>query len=193
MLDTMMASSNLPLAEQRRLRAACAAGPSAQMQPRRKPLPVGRKPKFEDPLKGVAINPMIARQLPGGAGRVTQAEILRSHGGSLERDQFRGGQPAGTSSEIQKEELQNLMTYGSKRLPEPARKRTGAAASNAPQCSAESSLRAQISDEIAERQDFLETMRAMGRGAEHEAKVKGEISERMQDLKALDRLESSGP
>jgi len=53
-----------------------------------------------------------------------------------------------------------------------------------------SSLRQQIEDEVAERHDFLDHMKAMGRGAEHEARITGEIAERMQDLKALDRLEA---
>jgi len=194
MLDSMMSASGLSLAEQRRLRNACEAGPSVQMAPRHRPLPVGRKPKFQDPLQGVAINPLIARSLPGGGGRVTQANILRAHGGSLERAQYQSG-PAAASADSKKEGLQNLMTYGTTQLPPPKHGRRaavpGAAAPRPqPERSAESMLRGQIADEIAERQEFLETMRAMGKGAEHEAKLTGEIAERMQDLKALDRLES---
>jgi len=53
----------------------------------------------------------------------------------------------------------------------------------------EASLREQIQDEVAERQAFLDNMRALGRGTEHEARIQVEISERMQDLKVLERLE----
>ena len=56
---------------------------------------------------------------------------------------------------------------------------------------AERALRAQIADEIAERQEFLQSMRAMGRAGDHEAKITGEIAERLRDLKDLDRLEAA--
>ena len=189
MLDSMMSASGMSQTDQRRLRAACAARPSAQLAPARKPLPVGRKPKFVDPLKGVPINPLVARQLPGGGGRVKQADILKAHGGSLDREQYKGGLP-GTSSAVKKEELQNLMTYGVKQLPPPSHKRSDAPlAAAAPP--AERALRAQIADEIAERQEFLQSMRAMGRAGDHEAKITGEIAERLRDLKDLDRLEAA--
>ena len=54
-----------------------------------------------------------------------------------------------------------------------------------------STLRAQIQDEVAERQAFLDNMRALGRGDEHEATIAGEIAERLQDLKVLERHEES--
>lgn len=54
-----------------------------------------------------------------------------------------------------------------------------------------STLRQQIEEEVAERQEFLDAMRAMGRGAEHEAVISGEIRDRLNDLKALDRLEGA--
>ena len=43
--------------------------------------------------------------------------------------------------------------------------------------------------QVAERQDFLDAMRAMGRAAEHEAVISGEIRDRLNDLKVLDRIE----
>ena len=53
-----------------------------------------------------------------------------------------------------------------------------------------SSLRAQIEDEVAERHDFLDRMRELGRcDAEMEHRMKVEISERMGDLDSLRRLE----
>mmetsp|Transcript_39237 Transcript_39237/g.103430 ORF Transcript_39237/g.103430 Transcript_39237/m.103430 type:complete len:209 (-) Transcript_39237:203-829(-) len=190
MLDSMMSASNLPLAEQRRLRAAVAAGPSQQMAPRHKPLPVGRKPQFQDPLRGVPINPSLARQLPGGGGRLMHSDILAAHGGSLEREQFRGG-PERVSGAVRKEELQNLMTYGKKQLPPPSKPRAAPSQALEPARSEEASMRDAIANEIAERQQFLDSMHALGKGGEHEARIKGEIAERLQDLKTLDRLETS--
>ena len=193
MLDSMMSSSGLPLAEQRRLRAAVDAGPSAQIVPRKKPLPVGRHPKFQDPLRGVPINPHIARRFPGGGGRMAQSDILRAHGGSLEREQFRGSLPA-TSSEVKREELANLMTYGTKQLPTVSHGRESVrTSSTSPRAiaSSDAALRDAIVDEIADRQTFLETMRQHGKGAEHESRINGEIAERLQDLKRVDQLIAS--
>jgi hypothetical protein len=50
------------------------------------------------------------------------------------------------------------------------------------------SLKQQIEDEIAERHEFLDRMRGLGRAHEHEARITGEIAERMQDLRALARI-----
>eukprot|EP00316_Scyphosphaera_apsteinii_P013293 CAMPEP_0119305294 /NCGR_PEP_ID=MMETSP1333-20130426/6327_1 /TAXON_ID=418940 /ORGANISM="Scyphosphaera apsteinii, Strain RCC1455" /LENGTH=216 /DNA_ID=CAMNT_0007308355 /DNA_START=126 /DNA_END=776 /DNA_ORIENTATION=- len=49
-------------------------------------------------------------------------------------------------------------------------------------------LRSQIADEVAERQEFLETMQKLGRGAEYESQIRNEIAERLADLKKLDSL-----
>ena len=49
-------------------------------------------------------------------------------------------------------------------------------------------LRGQIADEVAERQTFLDSMRAMGKGAEFEAQISAQIAERMDDLRRLDKL-----
>lgn len=50
------------------------------------------------------------------------------------------------------------------------------------------SLRHQIEDEIAERHDFLDAMRNLGQAKEHESRIKGEVAERMQDLRRLEQL-----
>lgn len=52
-------------------------------------------------------------------------------------------------------------------------------------------LRDQISDEIAERHEFLDRMNELGRcDRETQQRIQSEISDRMQDLKVLERLES---
>lgn len=44
---------------------------------------------------------------------------------------------------------------------------------------------AQIIDEISERREFLQSMRANGRGQEYEATVKAEVSQRLAQLRRL--------
>ena len=190
MLDNMMNASGIPQAEQRRLRAAVNAGPSAQLEARRRPLPVGRVAKYSDPLRGVAINPALAMRM-GGATRRSQADIVAANGGSLERPQFRGGPPVG-DREASKEALQSFMQFGGR----PPAARSSAAAAPAPpaapppRLSEEAKLRNAIVTEIEERQSFLESMRAMGRAAEHEQTIANQIAERMQELTTLDKLEA---
>ena len=48
--------------------------------------------------------------------------------------------------------------------------------------------RMQVSAEIAERQQFLEHMRAMGKGEEHEAPIRLQVAERMGELGTLERM-----
>lgn len=61
-------------------------------------------------------------------------------------------------------------------------------AARAPPRAPAPSLRNQIEDEIAERHDFLDAMQKLGQGREHEARIKGEVAERMQDLRRLEKL-----
>ena len=196
LLDSMMRQSNLPLSEQRHLRAAVDRGPSAQLAVRRRPLPVGRQPTYADPLRGVPINPALAQRIPG-ASRRSHADILAANGGSLEREQFRGG-PPGTNREAAKEALQLSMQFkGQPPAQQPrregtngvARGQTGREPSQVHARSEEAKLRDAIMDEIEERQKFLETMRAMG-NSEHEQAVTNQITERLADLKQLDKLEA---
>lgn len=188
-LDAMMKTSNLPLYEQRRLKAAAAAGPAAPMPlPRRRPQQQAQqRGPFEDLLKGVPINPRM--QLPG-AHRKSQLQILRENGGSMERDQFRGGPPASNRDE-QKLRFQQKLQYGYELGPLPS----DAVSAPPQQLSAlprarreEDVLREKVVMEIAERQSFLDTMRAAGKGAEHEDAIKAQIAERMRDLKTLDDI-----
>lgn len=57
-----------------------------------------------------------------------------------------------------------------------------------------SSLRQQIEDEVAERHEFLDQMRALGRpvDAQTDARIKYEIADRLQDLKKLEQLGGEG-
>lgn len=190
MLDKMMKDVGLPQAEQRRLRQAVAAGPSAPIA-RRRPGPASANAapqhRYEDLLQGVPINPMM--RLPG-AHRKSQAAILREHGGTMERDQFRGGLPAKDRT-VMVTALQQQMEFG-RTLPGPSadpKPRPAPSRSMVPK-SSEDGLRDSIVTEIDERREFLETMRAAGRSGEHESAIKGQIAERLNDLKRLDALMS---
>ena len=201
MLDSMMSQSGLPLAEQRRLRAAVNAGPSAQIAPRRGAQPAARRgpqPKgpYEDLLKGVPINPNLARQIPGAKLR-TKEEIVMRNGGSLERPQYGGGRP-NLNRGLTKEELQQKLEFGYVLNEQPTAgggsgdgTRHFQPAASAPpprQESEEDALRSAIVTEIDERREFLDNMRALGKGKEHEEAILGEIYSRLADLKTLDKL-----
>eukprot|EP00966_Prymnesium_polylepis_P319412 7375876-Prymnesium_polylepis.2 len=79
LLDKMMKQSNLPESERRKLRAIANGG---------RPEPVRRAPRegvtmmhtlpYEDPLRGLAINPRCAR---GGDRRRATAQVARRHHG----------------------------------------------------------------------------------------------------------------
>ena len=64
----------------------------------------------------------------------------------------------------------------------------GSSASASAAMSEEARLHAAISTEIDERRDFLQSMRAAGKGKEHEANIGGQIAERMEELAKLERL-----
>ena len=50
-------------------------------------------------------------------------------------------------------------------------------------------LHDQIADEIAERQRFIDNMRALGKAGQHELRIKNEIADRMSDLARVERLQ----
>ena len=50
-------------------------------------------------------------------------------------------------------------------------------------------LHDQIADEIAERQRFIDSMRALGKAGQHELRIKNEIADRMSDLARVERLQ----
>ena len=189
LLDSMMSQSGLPQAEQRRLRQACAAGPSARLAPpRRRPAgAASAAPRpYEDLLQGVPINP--AMNLPGSHRR-TQAQIVAEHGGSMDRPQSRGG-PRPVDRAKQTLALQQQMEFG-RVLPEPGGKGAAAAAPPRlpPQRRPEAELRDKVVAEIDERSQFLHAMHAAGR-TEHDEAIKAQIAERLHDLERIDKLAS---
>merc|ERR1719409_332617 len=113
---------------------------------------------------------MLAGQIPGARLR-TKEEIIARHGGSLERPQYAGGRPQ-LNRGLTKEALQEKLAFGhvlSEQQPTArggsggASKRGAAAGANE-----EDSMREAILQEIDERKEFLETMRRVGKGKEHE-------------------------
>ena len=113
--------------------------------------------------------------------------ILAEHGGSMERDQYGGGRPV-VDRKVVVQQHQQRMEFG-RVLPEPP---PPAEPRGMPKPRAErpeDALRSSILAEIDERRQFVETMRAAGR-TEHEAAIKGQIAERLNDLKRLDALDS---
>ena len=56
---------------------------------------------------------------------------------------------------------------------------------------AEDELRHSIMAEVEERQQFIAAMRQMGKGAEHEEAIQGQIAERLRDLRRIDALASA--
>ena len=54
--------------------------------------------------------------------------------------------------------------------------------------SEEETLRGQIADEVADRQAWLDDMRALGKAAPYEEQIQAQIAERMDDLRRLDKL-----
>mmetsp|Transcript_23619 Transcript_23619/g.60269 ORF Transcript_23619/g.60269 Transcript_23619/m.60269 type:complete len:117 (+) Transcript_23619:355-705(+) len=106
-----------------------------------------------------------------------------------ERDMYSGGGRV-IDRDRQKTELQDRMTYGRNA---PTRVTSGDAppAQPAPRPKPQSeaaSLHAQVSAEIEERNQFLDSMRKMGRGEEHEHTIKAQVAERMEELGKLERM-----
>ena len=148
-----------------------------------------QKQPYEDLLKGVPINPSLARSIPGAKIRSKQ-EILARHGGSLERDQY-FGQGSQANRGLNKEQLAQKMTFGYVLPDLPAEGNSVGAAGKGGSSSRgteEEQMRDQIIGEIDERKEFLDAMRAAGRGKEHEDAILGQISERLQDLRTLENL-----
>ncbi len=196
LLDDMMAASGLPDAERRRMRAA-AEGKAVE---RRRPPPnvlaaragggsAATQP-YVDGLRGVPLNPRLCPTI----GVRTQAGVLASVGGSMERPQFRGARP-GVNRDDEKMRLQNVMTYGRAELGQPE---AGGGAGEQPappparESSEEARLHAAISREIEERSDFLNSMRLAGRAQEHEGPIAAQIAERVEELRRLEAMMASG-
>ena len=111
---------------------------------------------------------------------------IRQENDNFERPQAPPGRPYKSSDEKKDELALRNQFYGKtpqemlKEQPPPPR---------APP--PRTSLREQIEDEVAERQDFIDQMRQLGRcDQELDHRITCEINERLQDLKKLERLES---
>eukprot|EP00877_Chromochloris_zofingiensis_P007945 jgi/Chrzof1/3403/Cz12g24020.t1 len=94
----------------------------------------------------------------------------------------------GIDREAEKDRLSALFQHGRQGLQEmqEEQQRQAAAASRAkPQLDTKEQLIDQIIDEISERREFLQSMRANGRGQEYEATVKAEVSQRLAQLRRL--------
>ena len=115
-------------------------------------------------------------------------DVIRWENDDFEREQAPMGRPTESSDE-KKDELALRNQFYGKTPQEIIAESPGPRL--APQKASSTSLKGQIEDEVAERQQFLDNMRALGRGAEHEKVIAAEIQERLQDLKALERLEAT--
>ena len=138
---------------------------------------------YEDPLRGIAINPRIV----GGQQRRSHADIVHATN-SYERDAFRGQPSCAVGRDEQKAVLQEryLRGMGGKSTGAPPKPRSQPPGSEA------AGLHAQVSAEIAERQEFLTNMRSMGRGAEHEDAIHAQVAERMGELRKLEAMMREG-
>lgn len=117
--------------------------------------------------------------------RRSEEEIRYAHN-NFERPMAPPGRPT-QSSDARKDELALRNQFNGKTPQEIlAEKRSSQPPPEAPP--PPRSLKQQIEDEIAERHEFLDRMRGLGRAHEHEARITGEIAERMQDLRALARI-----
>ena len=88
-----------------------------------------------------------------------------------------------TDRDAEKRKLQHINAYGHE-LGTPSHP---PAAASAPRARSEAALlHEQISQEIAERQEFVSHMRAAG-NTEHEAAMQQQIAERMGELQAVER------
>uniref|UniRef100_A0A7S4F5R9 Uncharacterized protein n=2 Tax=Chrysotila carterae TaxID=13221 RepID=A0A7S4F5R9_CHRCT len=122
--------------------------------------------------------------------RRTRGEIREEHN-NFERDRPPAYVPTKSSDE-RKAELALRNEFHGKTPQEVAAAQAGPPKPRQPRAVATTQqLRNQIVDEVAERQEFLDSMAKMGKGTEYEAKIRGEIAERLADLKKLDQLEAS--
>lgn len=186
LLDQMMASANLPAAQQRHLRAVAAGT-------RPPPVPVapsgaraanlGQHRPYEDRYAGIALNPNIASRC------IKLREQILADTNGYARDQFRATfdgrkERSGEKAALQDAYLGNIQVRESAS----ARSSTAKRPANGRASSEAAKIHEAISDEIAERQLFLADMRAAGRGPAHEAQMRSEIAERMQELQRVEQL-----
>mmetsp|Transcript_26863 Transcript_26863/g.58615 ORF Transcript_26863/g.58615 Transcript_26863/m.58615 type:complete len:240 (+) Transcript_26863:207-926(+) len=137
-----------------------------------------------------AMNPQSLALLPPSSfsGKRMLPDIMRIT--PPERDMFTGVAP-GPDREAEKDRLSKVMEHGAKGARELERKMAEmkAAALERAARSKVVDVREEmidlIVDEIRERREFLEQMRAAGKGQQYEAQIRGEIAGRMKELSML--------
>lgn len=154
------------------------------------------------------------RALPQvGREKKTRELVLRLHGdavsksgkksskdieasGVLEREEYTGQGVRGTDRDQMKRELQDTCQFAHLTPQERreakerasrrhAQKRAAAAPEGPTEAERRDTLIDQLLDEISERQDFLNEMRALGKGEQYEAQMKAEVSARLHQLRQL--------
>jgi len=205
LLDGIIGNKNLSKRAAADIREAAARGDSSWVQTlnsgvaRQKPtnhLDRAHKPKVVAPRVGNACR-HAPPSLPTGtfSGKRTQPHIQAS--GPAEREQYQTRPPA-PDREKEKDMLARRFEMGREaamkleaaELELQARARRGEALQpSQPAKTREESAREQlidqILDEVEERRAFLEEMRAAGRSAPYEGQIKGEIAERLAQLRRM--------
>ena len=177
LLDSMMADAKLNPQRQRELRQVMHHGARAAPQRPAPTAPNRRAMPFDDPLRGVALNP----NLVYGHAKKSQQDIAREHHG-YQRPQFGGGgRPV--DREAQKSRLQDDWK---RRFAAPSTSKAPAAPQQ-PARSEAAKLHEQISGEIEERQQFVQQMRGVG-NTEHEETMRQQINERMAELAKVEKM-----
>lgn len=167
-------------------------GRAAFQRPKSKSDTLIRAPKV-----GITAGPPALPPPPGKwSGKKMVDDILRDN--PPEREMFVGGAPL-PDREAEKDRLSRVMEYGPKGARE-MEERTAAMKQAAMQRIARNKrvdvkeeMIDLIIDEIRERREFLEGMRAAGRVEQYEQQVRSEIKVRMRELEKLGLATKPGP
>ena len=179
-LDGLMNETKLNPVRQRELRQVMEHGRAAGSKPVRK-VTNRRDVPFEDPLRGIALNP----NLVYGHSKKTQPQIVAAND-HYRRQQFAGGGRV-INREAEKQRLQNINAYGSELGQAPPAVASTVTAGRPPKPrSGPAELHAEISAEIEERQAFVQQMCAAGNRA-HEAAMQQQIGERLGELHVVEK------
>lgn len=159
-------------------------GTASFQAPRSKTATLVKAPKV-----GTGARSHLAPPLPGRfSGKKLAHEIMRDT--PPERDMWVGGGPT-VDREAEKDRLSKVMEYGSKGAKEmeakmAAMKREALAkAERAKRVDVKEDLIDQIVEEVRERINFLESMKALGKAGQYEAQVRGEVAARLRELEKL--------
>jgi hypothetical protein len=125
--------------------------------------------------------------------RKGHADIKADSADAAKRDYFNPGVVRPMCTAQEKTKLQTKFTYlGGKALPDGLLPGGGDLPMAAPKVVSEKSshddMFEKILKEIEERKAYLETMTALGKREEHEARIQGEIQDRVKDLETLHNI-----